>query len=120
VIVHDGFFREVDEKRIVSISAADFVVTIKAMGLDGVFRRRRQLFHGLAAPGTEDGGHIVAVHHGFLSEFENERPFIPMGAAFAVAVESGGHNTCSFGYFYKKQFKRVAIGLQVFVRVPRV
>ncbi|BBO75476.1 hypothetical protein DSCW_28930 [Desulfosarcina widdelii] len=42
-----------------------------------------------------------------------------MGAAFAVAVESGGHNVCSFGFFDKKQFKRVAIGLQVFVRVPQ-
>jgi hypothetical protein len=89
VIVHDGFFREVNEKRIVSISAAAFVVTIKAMGLGRVLGRRRQLFHGLAAPGTEDGGQIVAVHYGFLSEFENERPFVAMCTAFAVTVESG-------------------------------
>jgi hypothetical protein len=101
VIVHDGFFWKIDEKRIFSISAADFVVTIKAMGLWGVFRRRWQLFHGLAASGTEDGCHIVAVHYGLLSKFENERPLISMGAGFAVAVESGGHSVCSSDFSIK-------------------
>jgi hypothetical protein len=96
VFVHDRFTRQIDEEETVFVAVAGIAMTVKPIVGCTFLRIRWQLFHGFAALRAEDGGQVVAVHHRFLSQFENEGPFVCMGAIFAVAVEFSRHDLRSF------------------------
>ncbi|MCB2144864.1 MAG: hypothetical protein KQI81_00210 [Deltaproteobacteria bacterium] len=95
VFIHDRFTRQINEKKTIFVLVAGIPVTVKAMIAGTFLRIGWQWFHGLAAPGAEDGGQIVAVHHRFLGQFENEGPFVRMSADFTVAVEFRRHDQYS-------------------------
>ena len=92
VLVHDRLTRQVDEERAVFVAAAGIAMAVEAVATCTFLRIRWQWFHGSAAPRTENGGQVVAIHHRFLSQFENEWPFVRMGAIFAVAIEFSRHD----------------------------
>mgnify|MGYP003574519675 FL=1 len=92
VFVHDRFTRQIDEEKTVLVAVAGIAVAVKPIIAGTFLGIRWQLLHGFAAPRAEYGGQIVTVHHRFLSQFENEGPFVRMGAIFAVAVEFCRHD----------------------------
>jgi hypothetical protein len=92
VSVHDRFTRQVDEENTVFVAVAGIAVAVKPLIACTFLWVRWQWFHGLAAPGAEDGGQVVTVHHRLLGQFENEGPFVCMGANFAVAVKFRRHD----------------------------
>jgi hypothetical protein len=92
VIVHDCFTRQVDEEKTVFVAVTGIAVAVKPIVTITFLRVRWQWFHGFAAPRAEDGGQVVTVHHRFLGQFENEWPFVRMGANLAVAVKFGRHD----------------------------
>ena len=87
VCIHDRFARQIDVEDALAMDAAGFVVTIKPLAVFAFLLIRRQLFHGFAASGAEDGGQVVSVHHRLLGQFENRGPIARTGASFTVAVE---------------------------------
>jgi hypothetical protein len=89
VVVHDCLLRQVDEKKAAFMIATGLVVTVESMMAGVLLGIRRQLFHGFAAPRAEDRRQVVAIHHHFRCQLENERAFVRMGAAFVVTIKAG-------------------------------
>jgi hypothetical protein len=92
VFVHNCFTRQVNEEHTVFVAVAGFTMTVEPIVARTFLRVRWQWLHGFAAPGAEDGGQVVAVHHRFLGQFENEGPLVRMGATLAVAVKFRRHD----------------------------
>jgi hypothetical protein len=85
--IHDRLTGKVDIKNAFFRIAAGFVVTVKPVGVGAVGIGWQRL-HFLAALGTENSGHIVAVHHGLLGHFQNERALASLDAGITVAEKS--------------------------------
>jgi hypothetical protein len=116
IFVHDGFAGQIDEKEVGALVTAGFIVAVESLTIRVFLGTQRQLFHGLTAPGAEDGSQIVPVHDRFLGQFKHERTLVRVGAAFTVAKKFGRHNGCSLNVIsIRIESKPHCFGLQAFV-----